>query len=57
MNEKKKKSKTSDSFMSTETVDLCLTVIVAGTGKCSTSSLVFPSLALFFLKISFVGRG
>lgn len=43
--------------MSIETVDLCLIVTVDGTGKCSTSSLVFPSLALFFLSISFVGKG
>ena len=49
---------TSGSFNSTAaTVDLRLTVTLAGTGKCSTSSLDFPSLALFFLKMSFVGRG
>lgn len=39
------------------TVGLFLTVTLEGTGKCSTSSFDFPSLALFFLKTSFVGRG
>lgn len=37
--------------------DLFLTVSLEGTGKCSISSVDFPSLALFFLKMSFVGRG
>lgn len=49
---------TSDSFNSTaETVSLRRTVTLEGTGKCSTSSLDFPSFALFLLKISFVGSG
>ena len=50
--------RTSGSFSSiAATVDLLLTVILEGIGKCSISSPDLPSVALFFLKLSFVGRG
>lgn len=38
-------------------VGLFLTVILDGGGNCSTSSADLPSLARFFLKLIFVGRG
>lgn len=41
----------------TATLGLRLTVTDLGTGNCSTSPLDLPSLALFFLIMSFVGSG
>lgn len=56
--EKKLNMHTSGSFSSiAAAVDLLLTVILEGIGKCSISSPDLNSLALFLLKLSFVGRG